>query len=207
MKKDVKKIRAILLAAGITVILALSAFLIWRFFFYEKDVTSGGDYIHYAPADYDKDILSDQVYLSYNRDLIYGTCDLEQAYSYEEDYEIATPECKFFLDYFKTVISGDYENLPKFHVDGFFKTSPKFTMQMIYEPYVIFRNTSVEGEGESEITLYEFYVEYKIAQNNGTFRTGVRSHAAVPQIYQLIKNQDDAYQIYRILDVQYVNDD
>ena len=73
---------------------------------------------------------------------------------------------------------------------------------MIYEPYVLFHSVD-EDEIDGEKTMvYNFEVRYKIFKNNGTFRTGVASNTAIPQIYQVIK-KDESYRICRILDIEY----
>ena len=97
-----------------------------------------------------------------------------------------------------------YEKIPEFYVDGYFKDPPKFTMQMIYEPYVLFHSASEEEVDGENSMVYNFEVRYKIFKNNGTFRTEVPSNSAIPQIYQLIK-VDGRFKIASILDVEYEN--
>jgi hypothetical protein len=75
-------------------------------------------------------------------------------------------------------------------------------MQMTYEPYVMYHSVSTEEIDGQEVELFNFHVRYKIFRNNGTFREGVGSNVAIPQIYQLVKLQDGSLRIYRILDVK-----
>ena len=159
--------------------------------------------IHYYPVNYAENIFDNQVYMSFERELLYSNSKEEQPFDYETDYESASEECKFFLDYFKTVIEGKYSEYPTFFMDDYFDEDPKFTMQMIYEPYVSYHSTGVETIDSKETEVYNFYVRYRIFRNNGTFRTGVESNTAVPQIYQLIKIDETTYRIYRILDINF----
>ena len=157
--------------------------------------------IFYYPARYDENIFENQLYLEFERDLRFSYGGVTQVFNFEKDYEDATKECKFFLDYFHTVILGDYEKLPSFHVEGYFTAKPMFTMQMLYEPGVSFHSQEKTVINGQDVTIYNFSVVYKIFKNNGTFRRGIHSNTAVPQIYQLIQSDDGSYRIFKILDV------
>lgn len=158
--------------------------------------------IRYHLPNYDENIFNNTAYMSFQRDLRYSALGVENYYSYEKDYESAPRECRFFLDYFNTVINGKYEDLASFYVEGYFEEEPKFTMQMIYEPYVYYHSVSTDEIDGVETELINFKVEYRIFKNNGTFRKGVSSNVKIPQIYQLIKMSNGSYRIYRILEIQ-----
>ena len=207
MKKDaVKKRTLIWLFAGLLVLLAALILLGVFLYPHKKKPEEEPQEIRYHLANYEENIFLNKAYMSFQRDLTFSSSGVEQIFSYEEDYETASKECKFFLDYFHTVINGDYDSLPDYYVEGYFSQKPKFTMQMIYEPYVIFHSVSTEKIDGVEQTLYNFSVQYRIFRNNGTFRQGVSSNTAVPQIYQLIKTSDGSYRIYRILEVRIEED-
>ena len=160
------------------------------------------DRIYYFPAKYEEDVYQNKAYLSFERGLLFSESGVTQMYYYDTDYEEASAECQFFLDYFQSIIGGKYQEISKFYVDGYFKEEPKFTMQMIYEPYVLFHSIEEEELNGEKTKVYNFEVRYKIFKNNGTFRTGVASNTAIPQIYQVIK-VDESYRICRILDIEY----
>lgn len=195
-----KKFRIIILAILAAVFLLVG--IIFLCLFSRDKAPSDSSDISFHLPDYEEDIFRNKAYLGFIRDLKYGAMGIEQLYSYENDLEDAPAECRFFLQYFHTVIHGKYEDYPSYFVEGALKSEPKFTMQMIYEPYVFFHSSSEEEINGESVTLYNFHVEYKIFKNNGTFRNDVASNTALPQIYQLVKDSQGNYSIYRILDVK-----
>lgn len=206
MKKnrDVKKITVI---SVIVVIFLIIAAVVCCLLFLkpenDKTISSG----EYYPANYEEDIFLNQAYMDFQRDMLYGVGGLEQLYSYDADYDAAEPECKFFLKYFNTVIHGDYEKYRDFFVEGYFEEEPKFTMQMIYDPYVRFHSVSEDELNGEKIELLNFQVGYRIFKNNKTFRPEVSSNVLIPQIYQLIKLEDGTYRIFNILEIEVKNAD
>ncbi len=156
----------------------------------------------YYPVNYDENIFLNRAYMGFQRDLLYSVGGVEQLFSYEKDYDTAEAECKFFLKYFRDVICGDYESYKNLFVDGYFDEDPKFTMQMIYDPYVQYHSASTEELDGKEINIINFQVSYRIFKNNKSFRSDVDSNEAIPQIFQLIKTEDGSYKIYRILSIE-----
>lgn len=203
MKKDVLKKKNIIISLlCIIVLLAIACFI---FIFLKDDVKNpedgNFDEIHYHLPSYDENIFENKAYIEFQKDLIFSSGGVEQIYSYDEIDEVSEA-CKFFLSYFQTVINGEYEKYPDYFITDFFDDKPKFTMQMIYEPYVKFHSESKDEVDGEEIRLENFIVQYKIFKNNGTFRKGVSSNTAVPQIYQLLKLDDGSYKIHRILEIE-----
>ncbi len=203
MKKDVSKKSKIILVAIVfsLLLIVVGAFLVLNFFLSGENDKENGQNIQYYLADYEEDIFQNKAYMEFQRDLSYSYAGVEQFFS-NDDFEDASTECKFFLSYFDAVTKGDYEKYPAFFVDGYFEKNPMFTMQMIYEPFVKYHSASTETIDEKEVVLLNFQVRYKIFKNNGTFRSGVPSNSAIPQIYQLIKSDDGSYKIFRILDIE-----
>ena len=160
------------------------------------------DSIFYYPAYESENIFENDAYMSFERSLRYSYAGVEQLYNYGNDYNSADTYCKFFLGYFKTLIEGDGEALCDFYVDDYFESVPRFTMQMIYEPYVVFHSEGSLEENGEKIDIANFEVRYKIFKNNGSFRKGVQSNKAVPQIYQLII-QNGAIKIKNVLEIEY----
>jgi len=202
MKKVLKKPWLIVVSV---LVLAVIVFLVcWLLRPKQEPIPANGEYY---PAKYDENIFLNQAYMSFQRDLRYSTGSVEQLFSYERDYESAEVECQFFLDYFHTVINGNYEDYPDFFVDGYFEEVPRFTMQMIYDPFVKTHSVSNDEINGEEVKLYNFLVSYRIFKNNKTYRSDVDSNVAVPQVYQLIKTQEGNYRIFRILNVEVENGD
>ena len=204
MKKERKKSKLLTITAAS--FLAVALLVIALVFLFPKDKGDGSNGEYY-PANYDENIFLNPAYMEFQRDLLYSVGGIEQLFSYENDFETADPECKFFLDYFHTVINGEYENYKRFFVDGYFEEEPKFTMQMIYDPYVRYHSTSTDEIDGKEVSLLNFQVGYRIFKNNKTFRSDVDSNVEIPQIYQLIKEEDGSYRIFRILNIEVENAD
>ena len=201
MKKDVVNFKLFILIAIIVLLICVAGIVC--FILFDRESDSGSDDIFYYPANYDEDIMQNSAYLSFNRDLLYSCGGVEQQFSYENDRDDATAECGFFLDYFNALISGDNDAFVRFYCEDYFEEQPNITRQMIYEPYVFYHSVTQEEIDGKEVSLYNFHVRYAIFKNNGTFRKGVASNSAVPQIYQLIKTDDGEYKIYRILEIEF----
>ncbi len=208
MKKDVSKQnqinrKTVWIVIAATVLVLILSVLAVLFLLSKEEGEIHSDDIYYYPANYEEDIFQNKAYQDFEKGILYCEANVTKLYQVE-NYESAPLPCQFFLDYFQTVISGKYQEISKFYVDGFFEQEPKFTMQMIYEPYVHLHSVSKETIDDEEVEIYNFTVRYKIFKNNGSFRQNVPSNTAVPQIYQLVL-KDGVYQIFRILEIEYEN--
>lgn len=200
------KVITVVIAALSCIFLIIGGIFLTKFLL-KNDPKKQNDVIFYYRADYDENIYENAAYIGMDRLLRYSSLGLEQSYSFDEDFDAAPLECRFFLNYFKTVIDGDYEEVTAFYVDDYFKKPPRFTMQMIFDTHILYHSSEdIELENGDDATLLNFVVRYRIFKNNGTFRSGIRSGDAVPQIYQVIKKNDGSMQIYRILDVEFVDE-
>ncbi len=194
-----KKKKLFLFLISVITVFAIVAAAVY---FFAWDEPGGDDSVFYYPASESENIFENDAFMSFERSLRYSYAGVEQLYQYEIDYDSADAYCKFFLDYFKTVTEGNGKALVDFYVDGYFDSEPSFTMQMIYEPYVVFHSEGTFEEDGEKIDVANFEVRYKIFKNNGTFRKGVESGKAVPQVYQLI-NQNGSIKIKNILEIEY----
>ena len=201
-KRMKKRILFFLIALAIVFIIILCIFLLSSNLKSLNDVSNKKPDHFYLPS-YDENIFQNKAYMSFQRDLIFSTGGVDQVFTMDE-YETVDAECQFFLKYFETVINGNFEKYPDFFYEGSLKDDPKFTMQMIYDPYAKFHSTSVDMVDGNEVELLNFQVHYKIFKNNGTFRNDIPSNTAIPQIYQLIKVDDGSYKIFKILDIEVV---
>lgn len=199
MKKDFYKNKIFVIC--LITFLALMLLVIGIFFLLPKKETQPNSGEYY-PIDYEENIFLNQAYMEFQRDMMYSYGGVSQLFNYEKDFETAEDECRFFLQYFHTVINGQYESYKDFFVENYFEEDPKFTMQMIYDPTVQFHSVSTDKVNDEEVSLYNFQVCYRIFKNNKTFREDVDSNVAVPQIYQLIKSENGEYRIFRILSIE-----
>ena len=81
-------------------------------------------------------------------------------------------EVEFMVDYIYTIINGDADAYNAFFTAQYFKNNKKherFTMQKLYD--VNITKLAVNDVGGN--TVYEFTLEYKILENNGTFRNDI----------------------------------
>jgi len=167
--------------------------------------------IIYYPADFNENIYNDEEFV-----------DLMNLYALEyisEDvnYKLSEPDLEkiggdlavFFYQYFTDIRNGDADKYNSYFDERAFKLREKaseFTMQQIYD--IVIKPLQIEPDldekdyawvYESDIEPIYVDVSYKIRKNNGTFRLGVNSDTAKPQLYILYK-QEDTYKIINIVD-------
>ena len=190
-----KKILAFLLVSAILAGAGISVYFLTRS---APSVYTSDRAIVLFPVDYDKDILKDQVYLSFDRDLYYSANGVTTSYN-EDNIGSASRECRFFYEFLQTVIRGEYERFPSYFYEPE-KHQAKFTMQMLYRISVSAMESGEEEIDGKTVPVLNFSVRCAIHRNNGTYRSGVRSDALTTQVFQLI-DTNDGYRIYRVLDV------
>ena len=79
-----------------------------------------------------------------------------------------------------------------------------FTQQQIYD-VVITKHSQTDKEGKNgNYTEYVYLLEYKIHENNGTYRNTVEPDASRPQ-YIVINNSTGEYLVMDIIDIIYKN--
>lgn len=198
--KKSKKIWIFLLLAVVLIVGVLFWIKPWQSRHKDDSERDEGKILYYT-ADFDADIMQNKVYLSYDRGLLFGTPYQQLKYDFEADYDKASKEAKFFLDYFDCLIRGDETEIVSFFTEGYFEKNPHFTQQMIHDMSVILHSVERETVDGTETDVYSYTVTYEIFHNNGTWRKGVGSDDARPQIYQLICAESGQYRIFRILDV------
>lgn len=167
--------------------------------------------IIYYDADFSENIYNDEEFVNVMNQYALEYVDGDIAYKLKvEDLEkIGGSLAIFFYDYFTDIRNGDYEKYNSYFDDRAFKIREKvsdFTMQRIYDivikPLQINVNLDEEEYSwvfESDIEPIFVDVSYKISKNNGTFRLGVNSDSAKPQLYILYKHEK-TYKIINIVD-------
>ena len=209
---NVKALRAFTLIVLALVILLAVVLLIVKGNVKPKKLYAYSDQIYYFPARFDEDIFQNTAYLTFDRSLLFGTQNYQSYYQYETDRETAPEEARFFLDYFHCLMYGEEDGIIDFFVPGYFEDKnnfteimvggkPHFTMQMIHDMSVILHSEDSEKIEGEETLVYSYTVKYPIYHNNGTWRKGVGDDEIRPQVYQLIRDEEENYRIWRILDV------
>ena len=66
---------------------------------------------------------------------------------------------------------------------------PDFTQQMIYESHIYYYSTEAQKDGSKLVT---YRLEYKIYQNNGTYRRDVGSDSPKPEYLVLWVSPDES---------------
>ena len=167
--------------------------------------------IIYYPADYSENIYNDETFVElmnlYALEFIDG--DLSYKLSIDNLESIGGDLALFFYQYFTDIRNGDADKYNSYFDNRAFSLREKasdFTMQQIYE--ISISPLQIEPEldkdeyswvYESDITPIFVDVSYKIRKNNGTFRLGINSDTAKPQLYILYKD-GKTYKIINIVD-------
>ena len=142
----------------------------------------------YAP-DYDTDILSDEDYLSLNRNLKYRDGP-ETFIVTDGNYKLFGDLCEFFGRYFESMINGDADTYNSLFSDAYIKENGKkgrFPMQRVYNMEVTLSLTELLTSGEHRgATRRIFAVDYMINMNDGTVRSDVGSDGSRTLYYELI---------------------
>lgn len=159
--------------------------------------------IRFSDVNYDINIFDDPIYVGKERNIMYleyGTGSLVGG-SYtgddawhgiapESEYANECAEAIFFRNYFICLISGEYSAYPDFFTDNFFNyyTVPeKFTMQKIYDITVSLYNREGINYEDGTAVIEHYIVNYKIMNNNGSFRGDIGSDAEKPLYFKLLK--------------------
>lgn len=162
----------------------------------------GKNYINYYEPDYSVNIFEDDDYLKENRKIRYTFLkDNSKNSIILDEYKasLLNEAQRFFIAYFDTVISGNYEEYPKLFTKEYiddpkgFEKHPdrKFPMQRIYDITIseLLRtdpsDTSYTYGGKNAVFgVYE--VSYKILKNDGEFRVDLPENGEIPLIFELV---------------------
>ncbi len=151
---------------------------------YKSDYMDDIKSLSFYPADYNENIYEDKEYMDKNRYLSYekggDTFTITNG-----DYAFYGPTIEFFAEYFDAVINGEYETYNDFFTEAYFEkqsNKSRFTPQKLYDINVKYKSTTAL---EGDVTSYIYYVDYKIFENNGTFRNDIESDASRTLVYEL----------------------
>ncbi|MBO5869189.1 MAG: hypothetical protein J6Q89_00415 [Clostridia bacterium] len=188
-KKKIKKIAIIILCVFVSLGLLLGVLaLVTELLKDDCDDISYEDF-RFFEADYNKNVLEDELYLSKNRDIYYNRFGTETILT-ESNVDDISLSARFFYDYFNCVINGDYQTYPEFFTKNClesegFSLPEKFTMQGLYNIHVdLYTAEAKEVDGVEVISeIYE--VSYRIFENNGTFRSDVLPDETRTLVFEL----------------------
>ncbi|MBQ9131193.1 MAG: hypothetical protein IJX62_01805 [Clostridia bacterium] len=148
------------------------------------------DYEFYPP--YDGDIMEYPAYLELNRDVMF-TEDLHGLKATtaitEDTLETYDEYVQLLYAYLHTVIAGDADAYNGYFSASYIRKYGKqasFSPQMLYD--IRIELYSREGEGDSAKITYQ--VDYRIFENDGSFRRDVESDAIRPQYVVMTKNKE-----------------
>lgn len=166
--------------------------------------------IIYYPADFSENIYNDEEFVELMNlyALEYIDADINYKLNESDLEKVGGDLAVFFYHYFTDIRNGDKNKYNAYFDERAFKIREKaddFTMQQIYD--ITIKPLHIDPElGDEYSWVYEsdldpIYVDvsYKIRKNNGTFRLGVNSDTAKPQLYILYK-QNKTYKIINIVD-------
>jgi hypothetical protein len=123
----------------------------------------------------------------------------------EKNRDDYVPAVIVLCDMIERIIAGDADGYNKLLSTNYLKNlepEPPFTMQQVYD----IRLTKVKETEMSEgYTQYEFEVEYRIRNNNGTFRTDIGHDESRKQYFVLSDSTSRDVLIDQILGYKYRN--
>ncbi len=131
---------------------------------------------NFYPADYEEDIFEDERYLALidNGFIYYTDHATNLTVGIERDNaETQGEEVKFMVEYIYSIINGDSEGYNNFFSEKYFSENERkdvFTMQKLYDVNITKELPTNVSDKNSSYTQYVFILEYRILENNGTFR-------------------------------------
>ena len=143
----------------------------------------------FAPV-YEGDILHYSYYLGKNRDILYFSN--REGYGEAEVLNDETSEAKqkLLYSFVQSIICGDEALYNSFFSKAYFASNEPqkpFAQQMLYDICIYLYASETLENGE---TSYTYQVDYRIAKNNGTYRTDIGSDMSRSQ-YVTIRQAAD----------------
>ena len=162
-----------------------------------------GNTIIFHEADYDYDIMKDENYLELDRNVRFEnsqngiTIEIVNDNLNDVPSDIRDSFCVIY-DFIDYAIYGEHQKLNDLfsdeYIDAEGDTKMEFTMQQLYNIKVTYiTDTTTESDGYT-YSSQDFWLEYMIRKNNGTFRNDMASDC-IKKEYVRITNRDGEYEI------------
>lgn len=150
----------------------------------------GGEFsIYFYPIDYDLDILKYDKYLELDRNVYYYK-NSDKSGSVvvldEKNCGKQAPGVTLLYDYINSIIKGDVDTYNACYSDFYFENKglepdPGFTMTQLYEIKITNMGQRNVSDQYGTYTQYDYVLEYKIHENNSTFRSDIPSDSSAAQ--------------------------
>lgn len=200
--KSKKIIIAVFCAIIVSIILCYAIMGMISQYGEKEDENSTGTLIFYE-ADPDKNIFNDQNYLDLDRNIRFENTSngITVAITQDDLGEVPTEQRKYVAvvcEFINHAIHGEHEALNDMFSEQYIAAGGelklKFTMQQLYDIKISYVGTSSYEEDDKTVTYYDYWLEYKIRQNNGTFRYDMESDCSRKE-YIRISNRNEEYKI------------
>lgn len=165
----------------------------------EDSVGSSSTYIFHE-ADYDFDIMSDPGYIELDRQIYFNNPELglTVAITKENNPDVPNDQKEYVMllcDFIEYAIAGKSKELNSLfsqeYIEAGGKTKLDFTMQQLYNIKISYiQNSSEIVEGNTN-TSYDYWLEYMIRNNNGTFRSDMESDCIRREYVRVTKRADE----------------
>ena len=178
MKRRLRNI--LIICAAVLLVLVVASLIIDRLSTNRKyeEATKNLNY-KFAEADFDENIYDDPAYLELIENGFLYFCDTSnnQTIGYErEEAEKFGADVVFMTEYIYAAIGGEHEKYNAMFSDLYYDDNApleKFTMQKIYDVTITRSSERDVTDKKNTYREYKYTVEYKILDNNGTFRNDI----------------------------------
>ena len=160
--------------------------------------------IIFHTPDWDLDIMKEPGYLALDRTVYY--CDIQYGMTValdEKNRDKYGPAVQVLTKMIERIIAGDAEGYNELFSENYFENhdeEPPFTRQQLYDIKLTKIKETTMSAG---YTQYEFEVEYRIRNNNGTFRTDIGDGESRKQYFVLSDSTSKDVLIDQILKYNY----
>lgn len=180
-KKSKKKLLIIIICIVVFIaLLAISVEIIEHINTKKEEEPIEIDYDFY-PANYNENIFENEKYQELIKGEYIRVCNASTGVTVGVDLNKTdkySPEVQFMLGYIEDIVNGNHESYNLRFSDEYYKTKKpleRFTMQKLYDVLITQKEveTVTDKKTGANYTKYSIILEYKIYENNGTFRRDI----------------------------------
>lgn len=192
--------RIIIIAIMVSIVFVVAYFAITAIINANSDDTTPSRPIFFYMADWEKDIMEDEKYLALDRSVYFYDTRRNEKISISDENSVDVSQdyragVELLREYVRYAINGNHEAINDMFSDAYFaagyKEKKAFTMQQIYDICITNIRLSATEENGKTYQSYEFWLEYRIRENNGTFRSDVGSDGAKPEMFIITDRNGD----------------